>query len=255
MSRKLKDNYYRLLDRVAESAARTARRSDTVTTVAVTKTVDVKVIRKLMDLGHRDFGENRVKQLTARAEELGATVPSPENKETPSSPQEGEDGNAAEDLPRWHMIGHLQRNKVKAVLPQTYWLHSLDSLRLAEELNNQTAKTGRSIDVFLQVNASGEKSKSGVAVGAATHLVEQIRTLSNIRVIGLMTMAPLVDKAEKTRPVFARTRELFEEIAGEKLAGPEFKHLSMGMSQDFEVAIEEGATVIRVGGVLFDGIA
>ncbi len=234
MARTLKDRLYRLLDRVALATARVGRRSDTVTTVAVTKTVEVRTIRRLIDLGHRDIGESRVQQLTQRAETLGVSV-----------------GDAEGEGPRWHMVGHLQRNKVRLLLPWLHWLHSLDSLRLAEELNAQAARANTIVRAFLQVNASGEKTKSGVAVGAATHLIEQVQTLGHLRIIGLMTMAPLVNDPEKVRPHFARTRELFEEIAGEKLAGPEFKHLSMGMTQDFEVAIEEGATVIRVGTVLF----
>ncbi len=240
-AKRLKENLYHVLDRVGEAAARTARRSDTITTIAVTKTVGTDTIRKLLDLGHRDLGENRVQQLAKRAAELGSST-------------QPEEGQAADDLPRWHMIGHLQRNKVKQVLPHAHWLHSLDSLRLAEELNLQAAKLNVTVDAMLQVNASGEKSKSGVAVGAATHLVEQIETLSHVRVIGLMTMAPLVDDPEEVRPVFTRTRELFEEIAGEKLAGPHFRHLSMGMSQDYYVAIEEGATTVRIGSALFDGV-
>ena len=234
MSRKLKENLYKVLDRVGLAAAQVGRRSDTVTTVVVTKTVEVRTIRRLLDLGHLDIGESRVQQLTHRAEAVGP--PSEER---------------TEDSPRWHMIGHLQRNKVKSILPWAHCIHSLDSLRLAEEIESQAARQDRIVRAFLQVNASGEKAKSGVAVGAATHLVEQIRTLPHLRIIGLMTMAPLVDDAEETRPIFARTRELFEEIDGEQLAGPEFRHLSMGMSQDFEVAIQEGATVIRVGTAVF----
>lgn len=237
MSKKLKENLNNLLDRVGLAAAHVGRRSDLITIVAVTKTVDTRTIRRLIDLGHLDLGENRVQQLTQRAQDLGAW-------------REGDKDQA----PRWHMIGHLQRNKVRPLLPALYWLHSLDSLRLAEELNSQAEKQAKTVRAFVEINASGEKTKSGVAVGAATHLIEQIRTLQHLRIIGLMTMAPLITNPEKARPVFARTHELFEEITGEKIAGPEFKHLSMGMSQDFEVAIEEGATVIRVGTVLFKGI-
>ncbi len=235
MAKKLRDKLYRLLDRVAESAARVGRRSDTVKLVVVTKTVELRTIRKLIEVGHLDLGENRVQQLTQRAETLAPDEDTPDDQR-----------------PRWHMIGHLQRNKVRQLLPHLHWLHSLDSLRLAEEVNAQAARRDQIVEAFLQINASGEKTKSGVAVGAATHLVEQIRTLPYLRIIGLMTMAPLVDDPEKVRPHFVRTRELFEEIAGEGLAGPDFKHLSMGMSQDFEVAIEEGATVIRVGTALFE---
>lgn len=238
MSKKLKDNLYKLLDRVGLAAARVGRRSDLITTVAVTKSAEVKTIRRLIDLGHLDIGENRVQQLAQRAEELGIW-------------REGE----AENAPRWHMVGHLQRNKVQPLLPSVHWLHSLDSLRLAEELDGQAKRQGTVVRALLQINASGEKSKSGVAVGAATHLIEQIQTLPRLRIIGLMTMAPLVGDPEKVRPYYTRTRELFDEIDGENIAGDEFKHLSMGMSQDFEVAIEEGATVIRIGKALLDGIS
>jgi pyridoxal phosphate enzyme (YggS family) len=162
------------------------------------------------------------------------------------------------DLPvmpkiRWHMIGHLQRNKIKQVLPVVSVVHSVDSLRLAEELEVQLAKAGKRLPVMLQVNASEEKSKFGVAVGAAVHLAEQIDTMPQLQLVGLMTMAPLTDKPEEARAVFARTREIFEEMKWHKMGGAGLKHLSMGMSGDFEEAIQEGATMVRVGTDLFGG--
>ncbi len=232
----LRDNLQRIRDRVAAACQRAGREPDSVRLVAVTKTVSVDTIRELVELGQVDIGENRVQQLTDRAEKVASCM-----------------GEASSRAVQWHMLGHLQRNKVRSLLPHLFWLHSLDSLRLAEEINSQAARLGTKVSAFLEVNASSEKSKTGVAVGAVTHLVEQVRTLPHVRMIGLMTMAPLVDDPEMVRPVFIRTRELFEEIRGNKLAGPDFVHLSMGMSGDFEVAIEEGATVVRVGTALFAG--
>ncbi|MCH8857232.1 MAG: alanine racemase [Proteobacteria bacterium] len=141
------------------------------------------------------------------------------------------------------MVGHLQRNKVKAVLPWVEVVHSLDSLRLAEELDLHAGRAGKVVQVLMQVNASGERSKEGVAVGAAVHLVEQIVSLPGLKLIGMMTMAPLSDKKDTAQRIFARMREIFEEIAEERMAGADFRQLSMGMSSDFEAAIAEGATI------------
>ena len=152
---------------------------------------------------------------------------------------------------RWHMIGHLQRNKVKPVLPAVHMIQSIDSLRLAEEVDSQAAKINRRIPVLLEVNASEESAKTGVAVGAAIHLAEQIDSMENMHIMGLMTMAPLEAPEEKIRRVFARTRELFEEVRWHKIGGTALRHLSMGMSNDFEWAIAEGATMVRIGSALF----
>jgi len=140
------------------------------------------------------------------------------------------------------------------VLPWTTLIHSLDSLRLAEAISAQAVKLDKTAEVLMQVNSSGERSKFGTAVGAATHLAEQIVTLPKIKLLGLMTISPLADDAEKTRPFFERTRELFEEMRGERIVGPEFVHLSMGMSSDYAVAVEEGATMVRIGTALFEGL-
>jgi len=152
------------------------------------------------------------------------------------------------------MIGHLQRNKVKDVLPWVEMIHSVDSLRLAEEIDAQSAKLERRTPILLQVNAGGESTKSGVAVAATTHLVEQIHSLRHIELRGLMSMAPLTEDASRIRHTFQRVRELFDEVVGERQCGPVFNELSLGMTNDFEQAIEFGATMVRIGSALFEGI-
>jgi len=245
LRRKLAENLRRVSDRVGEACARKRRDPAEVLLVAVTKYVDIDMIRALLDLGQIDLGERRVQALTQRAgmiSELrsrmrtGGTV-----KVMPA--------------PRWHMVGHLQRNKVRAVLPHVVMIHSVDSLRLAEEISNQAAKRELTADVLLEVNAGQEKAKQGLAVGAVLHLAEQVVTLPGVRLCGLMCMAPLTDDSEVIRRVFVRTGELFEEIRGERFCPPEFVHLSMGMTNDYPVAVEEGATIIRVGTALFEGLA
>jgi pyridoxal phosphate enzyme (YggS family) len=153
------------------------------------------------------------------------------------------------------MIGHLQRNKVKQLLPHVHCIHSVDSLRLAEEIDEIGMKTRSKVPVMLQINASEEPQKHGVAVGAAIHLGEQIATMPGLQLVGLMTMAELTDDESVIRNAFRRTREIFEEMKWHKIGGPDFKHLSMGMSHDFEIAIQEGSTMVRIGSALFGGAA
>ncbi len=160
----------------------------------------------------------------------------------------------ARPRPHWHMIGHLQRNKVRAVLPWIDLIHSVDSLRLAEEIDNQSAKLERVTPLLIEVNAAGESTKNGVAVAATTHLIEQIATLEHIDVRGLMAMAPLTDDETVIRHVFERVRELFDEVVSERICGPTFRELSLGMSHDFEYGIEAGATYVRIGSALYEGI-
>lgn len=232
-------------DRIAKACAKAKRDPSEVTLVAVTKNAVPEQIREIIQLGVTDLGESRVQVLAQR----GAQI----NEFFQRRVQLG-------DLPampkiRWHMIGHLQRNKIKQVLPIASVLHSIDSLRLAEELETQLAKTPQAhqkrLPVLLQVNASEERSKFGVAVGAAVHLAEQIDTMPALQLVGLMTMAPLTDNPDEARATFRRTREIFEEMKWHKIGGTGLKHLSMGMSNDFESAILEGATMVRIGTDLF----
>jgi PLP dependent protein len=230
-------------ERIAAACAKVKREPSEVTLIAVTKTAAPEQIREILQLGVGDLGESRVQVLQQRAAQINEFF---------SRQQSG----GAEGLPtklRWHMIGHLQRNKVKPILPIVGMIHSVDSLRLAEEIETQGAKGGRKIPVLLQVNASEEPQKSGVAVGAAVHLAEQIDTMENLQIMGLMTMAPLDGDETAVRRTFARTREVFEEMKWHKIGGTHLRHLSMGMSNDFELAITEGATMVRVGTLLFGG--
>jgi len=240
MKRKLADRLKKVRDNIAAAAARSGRSADQVKLVAVTKLVGVDVIRQLLEAGLSDIGENHVQELIKRAGMI---------QEYQSRLQFG--GGRSVPAAHWHMVGHLQRNKVKPLLPWVSVIHSLDSLRLAEEISNQASRLQRTVDVLIQVNASGEKSKSGVAVAAVGHLAEQIVTLPCLNVLGLMTMAPLSDDPEKVRPVFVRVREIFEEMVASQALGRQFRELSMGMSQDYQVAVEEGATMVRIGTALF----
>jgi pyridoxal phosphate enzyme (YggS family) len=231
--------------RIASAAAKAKRQESEVTLIAVTKTAAPEQIREILSLGVGDLGESRVQILAQRAAQL-----------TEYFNRRAAMGEGAGDLPkklRWHMIGHLQRNKVKAILPVIASIHSIDSLRLAEEIDTQAAKIDKRIPVLMEVNASEETSKFGVAVGAAVHLGEQIDSMPNLQLIGLMTMAPLEAKPAAIQHVFSRTHEIFEEMKWHKIGGAGFRHLSMGMSHDFELAIAEGATMIRVGTALFGG--
>jgi pyridoxal phosphate enzyme (YggS family) len=230
-------------DRIAEAAIKAKREPGEVTLIAVTKTAAPEQIREILTLGVTDLGESRVQVLTQRAGQINEFF-------RRMAQAEGE--NAADKI-RWHMIGHLQRNKVKPALPMVHMVQSIDSLRLAEELDVQCAKIGRRLPVLLQVNASEEAQKFGVAVGAAVHLAEQIDSMPNLQLAGLMTMGPLDEDPAKIRSAFGRTRELFEEMRWHKIGGASLRHLSMGMSHDFELAIAEGATMVRIGSLLFGG--
>jgi hypothetical protein len=232
-------------DRIANAAAKARREPSEVTLVAVTKTAGPEQIREVLQLGIADLGESRVQVLTQRAAQL--------NEFHQRQLARGGGDNTVPEKIRWHMIGHLQRNKIKPVLPLVSVIHSIDSLRLAEELDAQAAKLGKRQPVLMQVNASEEPQKHGVAVGAAVHLAEQIDSMPNLQLVGLMSMAPLTEDESKVRLTFARTREIFEEMRWHKIGGTALRHLSMGMSDDFEIAIAEGATLVRIGSLLFGG--
>jgi pyridoxal phosphate enzyme (YggS family) len=230
-------------DRIAKACGKAKREPSEVTLVAVTKTAAPEQIREILSLGVGDLGESRVQMLQQRAAQVNEFY-------------SRKMAHADEAMPprlRWHMIGHLQRNKIKPVMPVVSLIHSVDSLRLAEELDQNAAKLGKRMPVLMQVNASEEQQKYGVAVGAAVHLAEQIDSMPNLQIMGLMTMAALDATEEQARRTFARTREIFEEMKWHKIGGASLKHLSMGMSNDFEAAILEGATLVRVGTLLFGG--
>ncbi|HPD46983.1 MAG TPA: YggS family pyridoxal phosphate-dependent enzyme [Anaerohalosphaeraceae bacterium] len=236
---KISDRLKTVRNNVRKACDRVGRDPKDVKIIIVTKTAAIEAAKEVIRLGFTELGENRVQHLKQVAAEMDAFLA--ENKDDPNIPKKI----------TWHMIGHLQRNKVKPALQISSIIHSVDTLRLAEEIDQVAAKLGTRPDVLLQVNCSDEPQKYGVPVGAATHLAEQFTTMKNIRLIGLMTMAPLTLNKDIVRRSFVRAREIFEEIKGERLVGPEFCHLSMGMSQDYEIAVEEGATMLRIGSAIF----
>jgi pyridoxal phosphate enzyme (YggS family) len=237
----LGDKLAEIRDRVASACARVRRDPSEVTVLAVTKYAAPEQIREILSLGVTDLGESRVQQLTQRAAQISEYFA-----------RRASEGPGPVRV-RWHMIGHLQRKKVKSLLPAVSLIHSVDSLRLAEEIDAQAQRLGRRIPVLLQVNASEEPQKHGVAVGASTHLAEQMDSMPGLQLLGLMTMGELDAPPERIRHTFARTREIFEEMRFQKIGGAGLRHLSMGMSNDYEIAIEEGATMIRLGTALFGG--
>ncbi|MGH9432509.1 MAG: YggS family pyridoxal phosphate-dependent enzyme [Terriglobia bacterium] len=223
----VKDNTARVQDRIAAGCGRAGRRPEEVRLIAVTKTVNAARIREAYETGLRDFGENRVQEAAAKRPELA-------------------DLNAT-----WHLIGHLQSNKAKPAAELFRWIHSVDSIRLAERLNQAAASGAAPTQVLLEVNLAGEETKSGVNEAEAKNVIEKLLAFEHLDLRGLMLIPPASENPEDARPWFRRLRQLAEEI---RRGGPppaSMTELSMGMSHDFEVAIEEGATMVRVGTAIF----
>jgi len=226
---------------ISSACARVGRDVGEIKLVVVTKSATIEAIQEVIRLGFTDLGENRVQQLKKVSAQISDFL------------EKSNDDSALPKKVNWHMVGHLQRNKVRQVLPTASLIHSVDTLRLAEEINTLAAKLSLCPKILMQVNISNEPQKYGVPVGATTHLAEQIETLPNVKLIGLMTMAPLTHNKDLIRACFVRARELFIELRGEKIVGPQFTELSMGMSSDYEIAVEEGATILRIGSAIFAG--
>ena len=220
------DNLKVVTDRIASAAKRAGRDPSSVRLVVVTKTVGPDRVREAVSSGAGILGENRVQEAGKKIEALG---------------------NAAS----WHLIGHLQTNKAKYAVKLFDLIHSVDTIELAVELDKQAAKAGKVQDVLIEVNIAGEASKGGMAVKGAPALVAAVGKLKNLAVKGLMTMPPYSENAEDSRPYFRMLRELAGSIARENIPNVSMRELSMGMSGDFEVAIEEGATLVRVGTAIF----
>ncbi|HIZ66783.1 MAG TPA: YggS family pyridoxal phosphate-dependent enzyme [Candidatus Blautia pullicola] len=220
------DNYKRVEEKVQRACERAGRKREEVTLIAVSKTKPLSMIEELLPLGVRDFGENKVQELTAKAEVLSKDI-------------------------RWHMIGHLQRNKVKYVVDKACMIHSVDSLRLAEEISKEAEKKGVEVPILLEVNVAGEESKFGIRPEETEELARQIALLPNLHIQGLMTIAPYVENPENNRQIFRNLRNLSVDIERKKFNNVTMSVLSMGMTGDYEVAIEEGATHVRVGTGIF----
>ncbi len=253
----LESRYTQVTQHIAAAAARADRDPDGIITVAVSKAAEPEQIRALVNLGHRDFGENRVPQLINRAAMMDEYLSRHRVLMRTPKPRSGlfDSPTPTQATPpasiRWHMIGHLQRNKVRKAVGLCRLIHSVDTLRLAEEIHTLAVKRNDPIEVLLQINASGETQKYGCPLPAARHLADQIETMVNVQLRGIMTMAPLTDDPETSRPTFARARETFDEIKRMGIGEGKFNILSMGMSGDYEVAIEEGANILRIGTAIF----
>jgi PLP dependent protein len=237
----LKERYELVTHRIAEAARKSGRDAGDIHLVAVTKKASVEDVRQLIDLGHSDFGESRVQHFTQIEAQIHEYV---DRRKELGKPD------LATPI-RWHFIGHLQRNKCRRVVQLTRMIHSVDSLRLAEELQEISAKKNIVVEVLLQANISRERQKSGIAPAAVEYLLEQVVTMPNVIPRGMMCMAPASSDPEESRPVFERCNELFLEMQKSPHCGDAFNLLSMGMSNDFDVAIESGANIVRVGSALF----
>lgn len=222
----LTENLQQVEKKIEAACKRANRGREEVTLIAVSKTKPISMIHVIYGEGIRNFGENKVQELTEKYEQL------------------------PEDI-RWHMIGHLQRNKVKYIIDKTTLIHSVDSLRLAETIQQEAAKKEMKADVLIEVNVAQEESKFGLKVEEVLPFIEKISTFPNICVKGLMTIAPYVENPEENRPVFHSLRKLFVDINAKNIDNIHMSVLSMGMTNDYEIAIEEGATMVRVGTGIF----
>jgi PLP dependent protein len=220
------ENFKVVMDRIAAAAKRTGRDPSSVKLVVVTKTIDRDRIREAVAAGASILGENRVQEAKDKIEVLGNTV-------------------------SWHLIGHLQTNKAKYAVRLFDLIHSVDNLELAAEIDRHAAKIGKMQDILIEVNIAGEASKAGIAVKGAPALVAEVARFKNLSIKGLMTMPPYSENPDDSRPYFSVLRELAETVAKEDIPNTSMKELSMGMSGDFEVAIAEGATLVRVGTAIF----
>lgn len=222
----LKENYASVEARIQAACERSGRNRGSVTLIAVSKTKPSDMIREIYDLGQRDFGENRPQELRDKSGELPQDI-------------------------RWHMIGHLQKNKIKYVVGRAVMIHSIDSRDLADAVSREAQKQGVTVPVLLEVNVAGEDTKFGIAPEEAESLARYTAALPGLRVEGLMTIAPFVDDPELNRPVFRKLKQLSVDIAMENIDNVFMNVLSMGMTNDYETAIEEGATMVRVGTGIF----
>lgn len=222
----IKENLSEVEERICQACKRAGRDREEVTLIAVSKTKPVEMLEACLEQGIRVFGENKVQELCEKYEQLPKDI-------------------------KWHMIGHLQRNKVKYITDKVELIHSVDSLRLAEAISEDAVKKGVSVNVLIEVNVAQEDSKFGLTTEETEKLVRQIAALPNIFIKGLMTIAPYTEDPEDNRPIFRTLKQLSVDIEGKNIDNVSMSILSMGMTGDYEVAIEEGATMVRVGTGIF----
>ena len=222
----LKENLTSVENQIQTACERSGRDRKDVTLIAVSKTKPVETLEEAYNLGVRVFGENKVQELADKYEVLPKDI-------------------------HWHMIGHLQRNKVKYIIDKVDLIHSVDSVRLAETIEKEAAKHNLTANILIEVNVANESTKFGLAKEETIALVKEIATLPNIIIKGLMTVAPYVDDPEENRQIFRSLKQLFIDINKENIDNVIMSELSMGMTNDYMVAIEEGATMVRVGTGIF----
>lgn len=222
----IKDNIRYVEKQIEDSCNKVGRSANEVTLISVSKTKPVEMLMEAYEAGSRDFGENKVQELVDKYEVMPKDI-------------------------RWHMIGHLQRNKVKYIVDKVYLIHSVDSLRLAEEISKEAVKKEVDVSILVEVNIAGEESKFGTDCEEAKQLVRDIAKLPNIKIKGLMTIAPMVNEAEENRLYFQGLKKLSVDINSENIDNVTMDILSMGMTGDYTVAVEEGATMVRVGTGIF----
>lgn len=220
------ENIRQVEQNIADSCEKAGRDSAEVTLIAVSKTKPVPALREAYEAGARDFGENKVQEILDKIPQLPSDI-------------------------RWHMIGHLQRNKVKYIVDKVYLIHSVDSLRLAEEISKEALKKQVDVNILVEVNVAQEESKFGTTTAEAIALVEDIAKLPAIHIKGLMTIAPFVENAEENREYFRKLKQLSVDIMHKNIDNVSMNILSMGMTGDYQVAVEEGATYVRVGTGIF----
>lgn len=222
----IKDNYFNVKAKIEEECEKCGRSKEEVTLIAVSKTKPVEALKEVYDCGCRHFGENKVQELMDKYEVLPKDI-------------------------HWHMIGHLQRNKVKYLIGKTYLIHGVDSLRLAEEISKEAMKKGVDVNILIEVNVANEETKFGTNLDEAVELTMQIAKLPNIHVKGYMTIAPYVENPEENREYFKKLRQLSVDITQKNIDNVSVEFLSMGMTNDYLVAVSEGANFVRVGTGIF----
>lgn len=222
----LKDNLAIIEKNIQDACEKAGRKREEVTLIAVSKTKPIEMLQEIYAENIREFGENKVQELCSKIEQMPSDI-------------------------HWHMIGHLQRNKVKNLIGKTALIHSVDTYRLAEEINIQAKKKNITVPILVEVNIANEESKFGTTVEDAILLVEEISHLDNIKIKGLMTIAPNAENAEENRPYFQKIKQLSVDITNKNIDNVSMEILSMGMTGDYTVAIEEGSTMVRVGTGIF----
>lgn len=222
----IKENLNIVRKNIEAACAACGRETGEVKLIAVSKTKPLSMLEEAYTDGCRDFGENKVQELVDKYEAMPKDI-------------------------RWHMIGHLQRNKVKYMVDKVFLIHSVDSLRLAQEIEKEAAKKGVSVNILVEVNVAEEESKFGTTASETVSLVEEIAKLPHIRIKGLMTIAPYVEDSEENRRYFAKLKQIYVDIIHKNIDNVFMEELSMGMTGDYEVAITEGATYVRVGTGIF----